>query len=374
MSVSKTDSNRPEQTPTAPQRFTAADARSSSGFLAVPLYAVRQLGQSAQSFAGILAVLRQDGRTTARHQTHLAAAALVPPRTFQRHLAELESANLVSVTREPNQNAITTAMVDDGEVMAEGFLPIPRYAAALPWSQRIVYAWLVYRAELSIGGDTAEDSIGRIAKTLGIDRTTVMRAIKGLVARGWIERAADLPGERGSFRLLPPSTITGGGKVAPPTKSGGGKVASRPVAKWREGSGKVAPPSISKNLDKNSGQRRTTDQVCYQIGEVERIAADLFRRAAYRGDDGAVFWKMAGMLAAGLVSEHEAHDAANGARECAAENRPAYAAAILRRHVERRGADLGLLLKRVRIMPTLPTSAPGDGGHGMNLAGIIKRA
>ena len=369
MSLSNKQADCQEQTSSAPQRFTAAEARS-NGFLAVPLSAVRQLGQSAQSLAGILAVLRQDGRTTARQQNHLAAAALVPTRTFQRHLAALEAADLVKVTREPNQTAVMVANVSDAEIMGEGFLPIPRYAAALPWSERLVYSWIVYRAELSIGGDTAEDSIGRMVKVLRIARRSVVNAINGLVSRGWIERSADLPGEKGSFRLLPPTTESGSAKVASPTESGGAKVASPPMQKWRGGSAKVASPS-SKNFRKNSGQRRSTDHVCYQIGEVGRIAADLFKRADYRGDDGSLFWKLAGMVAAGLVSEHEAHAATNGARECAASNRPAYTAAILKRHLASRGADLSEFLRRVRIEPELPNSAPGDRNQ-IDLAGMFQ--
>lgn len=375
------------------QKFNAAAARS-QGFLAIPLKAVRELGQSSQSLAGILAVLRQDGRTTARHQKSLAKAALVPLRTFQRHLADLEAADLIKVTREPNQTAITAAAVDEADVMAEGFLPLPRYAAKLPWSDRLVYAWLIFRAELSLGGDTAEDSIGRIVKVLGIDRTTVCRAIKRLVARGWIARDADLPGERGSFRLLPPSTFTipgsGSGKVAEPTDSGGakvaapdptplpktgsGKVAEPLVAKWRSGSGKVAAPSF-KNLKKKSDQRISTDQICFSIGEVERIAADLFRRSGYAGDDGSFYWKMAGMAAAGLVSQHEVHDATNGARECSAADRPAYTFAILKRHLDRRGADLTALLRRVRIEPHLPSKRPENRNLGtIDLGNLFKRA
>jgi len=359
------------------QKFNAAAARS-EGFLALPLKAIRDLGQSAQSLSGILAVLRQDGRTTARHQKHLAAAALVPLRTFQRHLSDLEAANLVKVTREPNQTAITAAVIDEADVMSEGFLPLPRYAEKLPWSERLVYAVLIYRAELSIGGDTVEDSAARIGRMVGITRRSVTNAINGLVCRGWIARSADLPGEKGTFRLLPPgSTPTPGSgceKVAAPHQTGWEKVAAGGGKKWRQGREKVAAPSF-KNLSKKLIREKHTDHICYQVGEIERIAADLFRRSGYSGDDGSLFWKLAAMVAAGLVSQFEVHDATNGARECSADNRPAYAAAIMKKHLERRGASLSDLMRRVRIEPHLPAKRPETRNLGpVDLANLIKRA
>ena len=346
------------------RNFTSADARS-GGFLAVPLRAIRQFGPAAQSLGGVMSALRADGSKTYRRHESLANLAQVPVRTFKRHLATLEAAGCVQVTREPNRTNVTSVKGAESDWMADGFLPITRFAKGLSWSQRLVYSWGIYRAELSLDGATCEDSVAKMAAALGITKRSIYSAIVGLVDRGLIERTTDLPGEVGRCRLVDPE----------PADVGSEKVAQPPVKKWPPPSEKVARPSSKKLIKKKTGQKRP-DQRCVSVGGIERDAADLFRRAGYTGDDGGLFWLMAAMMSVGLVSDHEAHDAANGARECRATNRPAYARAILARHVRRRGGDLNALLRAVKVGPSLPTGPPDVARGGPmvpNLDGIRRR-
>lgn len=349
------------------ENFTASTARS-GGFLAVPLKAIRDHGQAAQALAGILAALRQDGKKTFRNQAALAKNALLPERTFRRHLSELERVGLVESARAVNVTNVTRVTADEADLMADGFLAIPRWTAErLNWSERIVYAWIVYRAELSLDQSTCEDSCGKVAKSLGITKRSVHNALAGLVAKQLIERSADLPGETGTSRLIPP------GEPESTTSVGSEKVADTPVKKWPPGSEKVAAPSTKKLL-KETGQKKSADQIFVEQGEIETVAVNLFRKAGYSGADGGFLWKLAAMLHLGLVSDHEANSCTQGAKECGASNRPAYARTILRKSLERDGKDLAAIMARIRITPELPTKPPERPQATREaLAGIFRR-
>lgn len=356
MSLAKTADHLQER-----HRITAADARKLRGFLAVPLSAIREHGQAAQTLGGLISVLRLDGKRTFRRQDDLAKAASVSARTLRRHLAELEAAGAVVI--EPGDTTSTYRLTaDEADLMADGFLPIPRYGLSLPWAQRLILGWVVYRAELSLDGSTCTDGVGRMSAVLGLDRRTIQRAIGGLVAAGLMLREGTTDGHNGRLELLAPTaaegTKEGGGKVAYPPNQRGGKVADPLAAKWPTGGGKVADHSYKKISLEHGSKKKHVDQKRYSADELAPTAAEVFRRCGYRGSDGRNLWKLAAMLTAGAISEHELWDACQGARECAPRNRPAYVVAIAKGHLERRGADLRRELAKVRIEPLWPSEAP----------------
>jgi DNA-binding MarR family transcriptional regulator len=190
------------------RQFDAYQARRLNGFLAVPLSAIREYGAAAQSLAAILDVLRQDGRRTFRRQESLAKNAGVNSRTFRRHVSKLESAGILSVDRKPDGNTYRL-LIDPAELMADGFLPLPRYVLERPWAQRVLYAWLVYRAELSQSGAVCEDGVGRIRKALGLSKTALIESTRKLAECGLIARDVGLEGENGHFELLAPTPQAG---------------------------------------------------------------------------------------------------------------------------------------------------------------------
>jgi len=57
------------------QPHLAYTLRRINGFIPLPLAIVREHGQAAQTLAGLLSVIRQDGRSTFRRQELIAKAA-----------------------------------------------------------------------------------------------------------------------------------------------------------------------------------------------------------------------------------------------------------------------------------------------------------
>lgn len=338
-------------------QFSASDARRWKGFLAVPTMAARDHGPAAQTLGGLLQILRQDGRTTFRRQPDIAKAAGVSLRTARTHLKTLEAAGLVKADQSAGSTTRYVLGVSEAELMEGGFLPVPRYVLDRPWTERVVYAWVVFRAELSLDGATVEDSIGRVGKVLGIDRRAVRRAVAGLESAGLLERERLLAGEPGRLRLAEPPAHRGEDNLAEPTHGGEDNLAEPPRTILPMGEDNLADPSFIRRRSKNMVQERL-DQIRFSIEDLTPIAAELFRRCGYRGDDGRNIWKVAALLSWGLVSEHEAYDAAQGCRECSPKDRVAYFVAILKSHVASRGKDLVALLRQVRIVPTWPSGPP----------------
>jgi len=342
-----------------PRRWTAFDARRSAGFLAIPLEAIRQHGQAAQTLAGLIDVLRRDGRYTFRRQSEIAKAAGVSVRTLRRHLDKLIAAGLVRSKATPTTTLYKLA-VDESQLMAAGFVPVPRYVLSRPWCERILYGWIVYRAELSGDGSTCWDGLGAIGKALGADRRVLWRAVDGLVAAGLMARDANLEGERGLFTLLVPSSQSGDDNLSAPHQ-GDDNLAEQVVTICPGGGDNLADSIPIKKRSKNtSGPRRSTDHFCFSVSDLTATAGELFRRCGYAGEDGRNLWKLAGLLVAGRISEAELWDSAQGARECAARDRPAYVFAIVQDHLRRRGVDLTDELRKVRIQPTWPSGPPPD--------------
>lgn len=360
------------------QKFTAATARS-GGFLAVPLRAIRDLGQASQALAGILAALRTDGKRTFRDQPSLARSSRLPVRTFRRHLATLERAKAVTVLRTANATNTTSLAESEADWMKEGFLPLPRSTDHLPWSERIVYGWIVYRSELSLDQATTEDSISRIRTALALSRRSVCNALQGLAHRGMISRECHLPGTHATTTLLPDVThdpppmspalesphsepsirgecsplAASAPPVSPDVDPGpSAEVASPLVQKWPPPSAKVASPSTKKQIKKISGQN--ADRKNLRPEDLAHIVRRLWTRSGYSGNDGAIFWRLAALLHAGRISEHSVEDAIEGARQCHASNIPAYIRTLIRNRVR----DFDSLAHSVRIMPTVPTEAP----------------
>jgi DNA-binding MarR family transcriptional regulator len=342
--------------------FSASEARA-GGFLAVPVRAVRECGSCSQTLAGLLAVLRLDGgKTTYRNREQLAKSAGLPVRTWTRHAAELRRLGLIEQTHHPNQTTQTRITIDPAEWFKDGFLAFPKWLLneRMPWAWRVVYCWCLYRCELAPDGSWCEDSLSAMARALGLTRRSVINAIRGLVGRGLITRD-HLTGSTATTRLEPP-------------KKGGEKMARPLVKKWPGPGEKMARPTSDKKLIKKTGQKRPDHELTVGSGPVPRMAHELFKRSQYRGDDGGIFWTVAGLVVAGLVSEFEALDAANGAAECQATNRPGYFRAIIRNHLRRRGVALEDVFWRVRLTPHTPTDPPVPASNRPAFPVRMKRA
>jgi len=325
----------------------AYQLRHATGFLALPISAVKQHGQAAQTLAGLLSLLRMDGRTTFRRQADVARASGVPVRTLRRHLGQLVASGLVTTKGRQGRRTNTYGLSGvEADIMGDGFLPLPRFMLGQPWTSSVVYSWILYRAELSPGGDVVEDSLPRIAKSVGITRQSVYNALDKLAAAGLVEREPMLSGDVARITLLPP-----------PTNMGCKKMADNPVKKWPMGRQKMAA-LLSKNWNKELVHRKHVDQIEVLAEEIEQLAGRIFDKAGYDGDQGGNLWKLAALVHIGAVAEHEVWDACFGAVECQAKSRPAYVFAIVKGHLTKRGVDLRSELAKVRIVPDWPTSPP----------------
>ena len=327
--------------------FSSSEARS-GGFLAVPLKAIRECGSCSQSLAGLLSVLRLDGgKITYRSRDELAKSAGLPVRTWTRHAAELRRLGFIEQQHTPNESSTTTITTDSAGWFSDGFLPLPKWIVAerMPWAWRIVYCWVVYRAELSLDSASCEDSLSAMARALGLTRRSVINAINGLLGRGLITRE-QVQGSTATTRLKSP-------------KNGGEKMARTWCKSGPARGEKMARPSSTKNfLNKNSVQKRAERELSASSGAVPRIANDLFTAARYAGSDGGLLWVVAGAVASGAISEHHAIDAARGAAECKANNRVGYFRTILNRNLRRNGERLDDILRGIRLSPHTPTDPP----------------
>jgi len=208
-------------------RFTAGDARK-MGFIPVPLGVLRDHGPCAQTIGALLSIFRQDGKTTFRRQDILAKNAGVPLRTFRRHLASLEAAGQLirKKRRRDRQSDVLQLGQPEADLLAAGFLPLPRYALGLSFSQRIVYAWIIYRAEVSPLGNSCTDTLATIAGAVGLSRRAIGLAIKALVEKNFITRTEDLSGDTAECILQPP--FQGGEEMAERLPGGCADMAERP--------------------------------------------------------------------------------------------------------------------------------------------------
>lgn len=288
----------PDADRTVQRQFTAADARR-SGFIPVPLAALREYGQASQTLGALLSIFRQDGKTTFRRQDILTKSAGVPLRTLQRHLATLEAAGLIKRTKRQSdhQSDVLSLGRPESELLESGFLPLPRYTCTLPFSERIVYAWIIYRAEISPAGDTCTDSFAAIAKGVGITRRAVINAIGKLAASGFVQRAADLPGDAGETVLCDPQQ--GSEKMAGRHQLGSEKMAGRLVKKWRGGSEKMAGHVLEEEeYNKKPDKKRLVLDFVLANDEATKIAVELAR---FRGRTWPALQTL-GLEAAGVIA------------------------------------------------------------------------
>jgi len=341
--------------------------RQSGGFLALPISAIKQHGQAAQTLAGLLALFRMDGRATFRRQADIAKASGISVRTLRRHLDRLVKSDIISTKGRQKRRTVTYKLSGvEADIMSDGFLPLPRFMLSETWAVCVVYAWLLYRAELSPNGDSTEDSLSRIAKSTGIVRRSVCNALDRLSAVGLVERDRLFSGDVGRIMLL-----------SPPARLGGEKMAEYLVQKWPSGSAKMAGAVRKKGL-KEMVQIKRMDQKEVKTEEIGHIAKRVFEKSGYTGDQGGNLWKLAALLHIGHIAEHELWDSCAGARECRARDRAAYTFAIAKGHLAKRGVDLRTELAKVRIVPTWPTSPPKEEAaretsHQADDAGLVVR-
>ena len=199
--------------------FSAAQARA-SGFTAVPLDLARRHGAVGQTLGRLLEIFRQDGRTTHRSQAQLAKWCGCSVRTFRRHCLILAAEGLIEIIVRAHDTSILRLKVPESTILSKAFVPLPNYAAALPWACRLTYAFLVFRAELGPGGDTITDGLRAIARDLGMDPMRLRGNIDRLRAAGMVAREETGAGDPARWRLLRPPG-KGGDIVSAPQDEGG---------------------------------------------------------------------------------------------------------------------------------------------------------
>ena len=343
--------------------WTASNSRK-LGFLAVPLKALRDLGQAAKTLAAIINVLRMDGRKTFRSQSAIAKIAGISTRTFRRHIKTLEAAGIIRVSRREDDTSVIELTGTEADLMADGFIPIPRYVLDRSWSQAVVLGWLVYRAELSMDEATCEDSLGRISKAVGLTRRSIINAVGDLAGSGYIVRESHLAGENGRFQLLMPPCLSsqnvGGEIVSAPRE--GGEIVSAPQPASGEivsgGGGEIMSDRKRRVKKRIYGPKKAVDQKLIPAKTLAPKAAGIFKDIGYSGNEGRNLWKIAAAAELGLLSENELADSIAGCRECQPRNRPAYFYQILANHLRKRGTELREVLAKLIITPNCPTSPP----------------
>lgn len=125
----------------------------------------------------------------------------------------------------------------------------------------------------------------------------------------------------------------------------------------------LSPLTINPRSLNNQGSRPAavgpggTDQgkISVAVDGVLDLAAELFRQADYRGDDGGIFYQAAAALANGVgkLTEAALYDAARGCRG-RSYNAPAY----FRQSLRNRFADADAWLNGVWLEPSLPGRPP----------------
>jgi DNA-binding MarR family transcriptional regulator len=195
---------------TQPHSFTSKEARS-GGFLRIPLAAIREIGQPAQTLAGLVYCLAQDGAATFRRLDLIARASGLKKRTVQTHLIKLETLGLIVKHGRQKRRTVSYGLSGGRDWFADGFLCLPAYATSLPWAQRLVLSWVLLRCE---NRDACQDSVSRMVSELGISRRAAQEAIKSLVEAGLIDREPGHSPGNTSTRLSA-ETSTEGAQILP---------------------------------------------------------------------------------------------------------------------------------------------------------------
>jgi DNA-binding MarR family transcriptional regulator len=194
---------------TQPHSFTSKEARS-AGFLRIPLAAIRELSQPAQTLAGLIHCLKQDGASTFRRLDLIARASGLKKRTVQTHLIKLETLGLIVKFGRRKRRTVSYGLSGGRDWFADGFLCLPAYATPLPWAQRLVLSWVLLRCE---NRDCCQDSVSRMVKELGISRRAAQEAIKSLVEAGLIDRESGHSPDNASTRLSAETATEGAQKL-----------------------------------------------------------------------------------------------------------------------------------------------------------------
>jgi hypothetical protein len=89
------------------------------------------------------------------------------------------------------------------------------------------------------------------------------------------------------------------------------------------------------------------------------IAADLFKRCGYSGDDGRVIWAAAMLVADKQIAPAIATSAAEGCKACRPKNPPAYFRTTLRELLSAKGKDLEPMMRAVKFPEGFAFGPPG---------------
>jgi DNA-binding MarR family transcriptional regulator len=200
--------------------FTASEARHQSGYTAIPLGIARRHGAVAQTLGRLLEIFRQDGRTTKRTQTHLAKWCGCSVSTFRRHCRVLTAEGLIEIITRPHDTSILRLKVSEAAIHgATHTLPLVNYSVKLPWRARLVLAYVIFRAELGPGHNTATDGVKAIARELGMDPQGVRQALNQLDLADLLVREESGDGDPARLRIVRPPN-KGEVIVAAPPKEG----------------------------------------------------------------------------------------------------------------------------------------------------------
>jgi hypothetical protein len=107
-------------------------------------------------------------------------------------------------------------------------------------------------------------------------------------------------------------------------------------------------------------------KITVQASDIRQAALAIFDGCGYRGNQGGNLWKVAALQESGIISEGEVASACRGA-ELNGKDKPAHFYTCLKEALSKRGADLGALLKGVRIEPQWPKSPPSADRSGVRL-------
>jgi DNA-binding MarR family transcriptional regulator len=320
-----------------PHSFTSQEARS-SGFLRIPLAAIRELGQPAQTLAGLIHCLKQDGASTFRRLDLIARAAGLKKCTVIRHLITLETQGLIVKHGRQKRRTVSYGLPGGRDWFSDGFICLPCYATAMPWSRRLVLSWVILRCE---NRDACQDSVSRMVAELGLDRRSVQTAIRALKESGFIDREQRPPSGSASTYLRGGITQIVGAEECESTGRKNARCSGR---------------------DNSKKDNKTTNEACGFVGRIGAQDLDdlpaLHRRlvasgAIPRNDHGTVCYY-------GLV----AHANRVGL------NKPAMLAWLLRRQLWHHASDADIA--RGHALRKQQRQQPLRGGQLQSLASILE--
>lgn len=225
--------------------YVTAEELLSEGFIKLPYRAVEEIGSAAQAVAGVARLAGNTGETFARLEL-IADASRIPVRTLKRKLLTAVAGGYLKRGRSHRRTVTYTLMPKARQLWGcstgeFGCLPLFAATEQLPWSARLVYAFLVARAQLETAVNAycpLDLRVPFIEEKTRLSRASVFRALDVLNAVDLVYRHV----EEGF--VLTRSVVLGqqsqNGPVDTPQQSqngpsGGLKMAFDAVSEWPSG-------------------------------------------------------------------------------------------------------------------------------------------